>query len=149
MEWFTKCCLLVILAVCFGSSFVLGDGRNLQGYNGDLYNGEFENEEGTEALRNIIGQIIDDVDAKNNIRTAILEDTLEHAQYEPDKRSGRCRSGTKCIMRGPNPNTASRVLPFGKREDDSPNKLARRGRGPPKNSRARGGRTLLPFGKRR
>ena len=34
MEWFTKCCLLVILAVCFGSSFVLGDGRNLQGYNG-------------------------------------------------------------------------------------------------------------------
>lgn len=148
MEWFTKCCLLVLLVVCLGSVCVLGgDDRIGQAYNAGLYTGDFDDEdEGAKALQNLIGNLIDDVDAKNSIRDAILEDTLDRAQFGAEtKRSGRCRANpNRCVFRGPNPNAGGRVLPFGKR-DDSPNTLTRRGRGPSKNRP----RTLLPFGKRR
>ncbi|XP_038053714.1 uncharacterized protein LOC119726174 [Patiria miniata] len=150
MEGFTKCCLLVVLAVCFGSLCVMG-GDDLigQGYNDGLYTGDFtDEEEGAEAFQNLIGDLMNDVGAENSLRDAMLEDTLAHAQFGAEtKRTNRCRPG-RCVFRGPNPNAGSRVLPFGKREETPANTLSRRGRGPSKN-RPRGNRTLLPFGKRR
>ena len=116
----------------------------------DLFNRDInEDDEGAKALQNLIGHFIDDVDAQNSLRDAILEDSLDNGPLGAlTKRAGRCRIG-RCIMRGPNPNAGSRVLPFGKRGDDLPGQVARRGRGSARNARPRGDRPLLPFGKRR
>ncbi|XP_022083853.1 uncharacterized protein LOC110975576 [Acanthaster planci] len=144
MEGFTKCFLLVILSVCFGSLCVLGSDDLIDHpYNDGVFTGDLtDEEEGAAVLQNLIGDLIDDVDAKNGLRQAMLGETLEQAQFEAEAKRAGCRRG-RCVFRGPNPNMGSRVLPFGKREEVPANTMARRGRRPSRN------RPLLPFGKRR